>query len=320
MVSSSPKRFEKIYVEIGNVCNLQCDFCPPVERDAKRMGRELFERVIAQAAPLAERVCFHLMGEPLAHPEFADYVAICAAHELPIELTTNGTLLDDGRAQTLLQPIIRQVNFSVHSFKSNFPNRDIGSYLDMILRFTRRAFAARPDLYINYRLWNLCGADAASNESIIARVEREFAVALDRSVDVRRRKSRHVLNRLSLHFDTRFDWPRADGPEISEQGTCRALSSQLGVLADGTVVPCCLDKEGATVLGDVKRQTLAEIASNDRARRMLDGFERGHLVEDLCRRCTFISRFKGQARRIKSRRLPSAKTFLSPTAMRPSSS
>ena len=315
MASPAPKRFEKIYVEIGNVCNLQCDFCPPVERDAKRMGRELFATVIAQAAPLADRVCFHLMGEPLAHPEFADYVAICAEHGLPVELTTNGTLLDDARVQALLQPIVRQVNFSVHSFKSNFPNRDVAPYLKTIFAFTRRASALRPDLYINYRLWNLAGAEADGNEEIITQVENEFGVAIDRDVDVRRRKNRRVAGRIFLHFDTRFDWPRADGPEISERGTCRALSSQLGVLADGTVVPCCLDKEGATVLGDVKRQTLAEIASNERAQRMLDGFKRGHLVEDLCRRCTFISRFDGQ-----TGRLPKAKTFLSPTVMRPSSS
>jgi hypothetical protein len=297
MNSGASKRFGKVYVEIGNVCNLQCDFCPPVERGAKRMERGLFERVIAQAAPLAERVCLHLMGEPLAHPEFADFVAVCAAHGLPVEIATNGTLLGGARSAALLRPIVAQVNFSVHSFAANFPGRDVGPYLAEIFRFTRRAFAERPELYVNYRLWNLGGADAGRNEDVIARVEKEFGVALERGVDVRRRKSRRVLNRLSLHFDTRFDWPRPDGPELSESGTCRALSAQFGVLADGSVVPCCLDKEGATVLGDANERPLAEILDGERARRMLEGFARGRLVEDLCRRCTFIARFDGQARR-----------------------
>jgi MoaA/NifB/PqqE/SkfB family radical SAM enzyme len=297
MSFAAPKRFEKIYVEIGNVCNLQCDFCPPVERAAKRMERGLFERVIAQAAPLAERVCFHLMGEPLAHPEFAEFVAICARHELPVEIATNGILLDGARAEALLRPVVRQVNFSVHSFAANFPGRDIGPYLADIFRFTRRALSERPDLYLNYRLWNLGGKDEGRNEDLIARVEREFGVALDRSVDVRRRKSRRVRGRLYLNFDTRFDWPGLDGPELSTLGTCRALRAQFGVLADGTVVPCCLDKEGAIALGDAAERPLAEILSGERARLMLEGFARGRLVEDLCRRCSFVARFDGQARR-----------------------
>jgi len=297
MEAHAAKRFEKIYVEIGSVCNLQCDFCPPVERDGQRMERALFERVIAEAAPLAGRVCFHLMGEPLAHPEFAAFIEICAARGLPVEIATNGTLLDAARSAALLRPIVAQVNFSVHSFAANFPGRDIGPYLNGIFAFTRRALQERPELYVNYRLWNLGGADEGRNEDVIRRVEREFGVAVERGVDVRRRKSRRVLGRLSLHFDTRFEWPRLDAPEASSTGTCRALSAQVGILADGTVVPCCLDKEGATVLGNIRTRSLSAITSGERARRMLEGFARGRLVEDLCRRCTFVARFDAQARR-----------------------
>jgi radical SAM protein with 4Fe4S-binding SPASM domain len=292
-----PKRFQKAYVEISNVCNLQCDFCPEVVRDKDIMGRELFERVIGEVAPLAEQVCFHLMGEPLTHPHFTDYVALCAERSLPVNITTNGTLLNEPRIAALLNPIVRQVNFSVHSFASNFPGQDIAPYLEKILDFTRRALVERPDLYINYRLWNLAGADEAKNAGIIARVEHAFGVALDKSVDVRWRKGRHVVGRLYLHFDTRFDWPNPSAPLQSDRGTCRALTSHVGILSDGTVVPCCLDKEGVIVLGDIKRKTLTAILAEERAEAMRRGFQEGRLVEDLCRRCTFISRFNGKARR-----------------------
>lgn len=285
-------------MEISNICNLQCDFCPAVEREKDVMGRELFSRVIADAAPLAEQVCFHLMGEPLTHPLFAEFVSICADNNIPINLTTNGTLLSEARIEALLKPIVRQVNFSVHSFESNFPGQDIGPYLDKIFAFTRRAFEVRPDLYINYRLWNLADGDEDKNAAVVARVERAFGVELDKSADVRHRKGRHVVNRLYLHFDTRFEWPSLNAPLRSDEGTCRALSSHIGILSDGTVVPCCLDKEGATVLGDARRQTLGEILAGERAGLMVRGFKEGRLVEDLCRRCTFISRFDRQAGRL----------------------
>ena len=296
--SDAPKRFKKVYVEISNVCNLQCGFCPEVEREKDVMGRELFERVVDDVAPLAEQVCFHLMGEPLTHPLFAEFVSLCARKSLPVNLTTNGTLLSEARVEALLDPIVRQVNFSVHSFASNFPGQDAGPYLERIFAFTRLALERRPDLYVNYRLWNLDGPDGGANEDVVARVERAFGVALDRRVDVRRQKGRRVLGRLYLNFDTRFDWPRLDAPLRSEAGTCHALSSHLGILSDGTVVPCCLDKEGAAALGDARRQTLAEVLAGERAARMARGFKEGRLVEELCRRCTFISRFDRKAGRL----------------------
>ena len=298
MTPPARKRFEKVYVEISNICNLQCGFCPEVEREKDVMGRELFRRIIAEAAPLAEQACFHLMGEPLTHPHFAELVSIAAEHGLPVNLTTNGTLLSEPRVEALLNPIVRQVNFSVHSFESNFPGQDISPYLEKIFAFTRLAFERRPDLYINYRLWNLTGADEDKNTAVVAQVERAFGVKLDNKIDVRWRKGRHVLNRLYLHFDSRFDWPNPKDPLLSDSGTCRALSSHLGILSDGTVVPCCLDKEGVTVLGDARRQTLAEILAGERAVAMIQGFQRGRLVEDLCRRCTFIARFDKKAAKL----------------------
>jgi hypothetical protein len=170
--------------------------------------------------------------------------------------------------------------------------------LEKIFAFTRLAFERRPDLYINYRLWNLAGADEDKNADIIARVEKAFGVNLEKRVDVRWRKGRHVYNRLYLHFDTRFDWPNPSSPLLADAGTCRALSSHLGILSDGTVVPCCLDKEGVTALGDARRQTLGEILAGERAAAMAQGFKEGRLVEDLCRRCTFISRFDRKAARL----------------------
>jgi len=294
------KRFEKIYVEISNVCNLQCDFCPEVAREKDVMSPDLFARIIADAAPLAEQVCLHLMGEPLTHPHLPRLIDICANAGLPVNLTTNGTLLNAGRSEALLHPIVRQINFSLHSFEANFPGQDIGPYLEKILTFTRLAFERRPDLYINYRLWNLAGEASGKNDALIARVESAFGVELDRRVDVRWRKGKHVLNRLYLNFDSRFEWPSPNAPLRSETGTCRALSSHIGILTDGTVVPCCLDKEGVTVLGDARRQTLSDVLAGERAAAMARGFSEGRLVEDLCRRCTFITRFEGQAARLAS--------------------
>lgn len=286
--------FSKVHIEISNICNLQCSFCPEVIRDKRLMGTELFRRVLTQVAPLAEQVAFHLMGDPLVHPRLAELVDVAEEFGTRIFFVTNGTLLKGEKDSLLLRPAFRQVNFSLHSFGDNFPNRDPGEYLERIFDFTERAFRERPDLYVNYRLWNLDSPRAAGdqNRDILRRIEERFDWKLGGAIDVRQRKGRKVRNRLYVHFDTEFTWPALELPVLGVSGTCYGLSSHFGVLVDGTVVPCCLDKEGAIPLGNLTSTPLSEILGGERARVMLRGFQEGRLVEELCRRCQYIERFR----------------------------
>jgi len=288
------KRFKRINIEISNICNLQCSFCPEVHRDKQVMSDALFRKVITEVAPLTEEVCLHLMGEPLGHPKLSELVEICAEQGVPINLTTNGTLLNDRRREILLRPIVRQVNFSVHSFEANFGERDVAPYLSKLFAFTREAFEKRPDLYINYRIWDLQDPVSLTptNARIRDAIEREFGFKLEaRTVDLRRQKGYRILNRLYLNLDSRFEWPSLSAPVRSEQGYCHALSNHFGIHADGTVVPCCLDKEAVLKLGNCAKLSIADILASERATRIARGFERNQCVEELCRRCDFIKRF-----------------------------
>ena len=289
------KKFNKVNIEISNICNLQCTFCPEVVRTKKLMDESLFEKVIMEVAPLTEQVCFHLMGEPLLHPKLERFLEICAREQVPVNFVSNGVLLTDKRAELLLHPIVRQVSFSLHSYRNNFPQKDHSEYLEKIFQFTENAFIKRPDLYLNYRLWNLQAVDEVTSSMLID-VEERFQVdlrsKLHANFDVRLQKSYKVKNRLYLHFDTEFVWPSLDLPVLGTSGTCKGLSTHFGVLAEGTVVPCCLDKEAAIPLGNVLGQTIPEILASDRAKAILKGFRERRLVEELCQKCQYIDRFK----------------------------
>ncbi len=287
-------KFNKVNIEISNICNLQCSFCPEVVRSKKIMDLALFRRIIEQVAPITEQVCFHLMGDPLVHPNLEELVKICHEHSVKIFLVTNGVLLREKQAEILLHPAFRQVNFSLHSFHDNFGDRDPTHYLNRIFDYTERAFKIRPDLFINYRLWNLDNpnGDQPKNKALIQRISERFSVTLNPQINVRAKKNHRVINRLYLHFDTEFTWPEIHLPILGESGACYGLSSHFGVLVDGTVVPCCLDKEGAIPLGNLQGQNIFEILKNPRSLAILKGFREGHLVEDLCKRCQYIERFR----------------------------
>lgn len=253
----------------------------------------LFRRVIEQVAPLTELVCFHLMGDPLVHPQLSQLIDICEEFQTKIFFVTNGVLLRDEKMDLLLRPPFQQVNFSLHSYFDNHPGQDPTLYLEKIFRFTEKAFELRPDLYLNYRLWNLNDVNGSltDNSAMLSRVCDRFAVPIPTILDVRKRKSIQLKNRLYLHFDTEFVWPSLDLEVLGNKGRCHGLSSHFGVLADGTVVPCCLDKEAAIPLGNIAETDILQILNSSRALGILHGFRQKNLVEELCQRCQYIERF-----------------------------
>ena len=90
-----------------------------------------------------------------------------------------------------------------------------------------------------------------------------------------------------LEYGKKFDWPDLSAPDGGEQVFCYGLKDQIGVLWDGTVVPCCLDHEGDIPLGNLFEQELGEILDGPRAQAICRGFERGIAAEELCRKCGF---------------------------------
>ena len=287
------KRFHKVNIEISNICNLQCSFCPAVQRHNQMMDLELFREVVRQVAPLTELICFHLMGEPLVHPDLPLMLDICEEYQANIFLVTNGVLMRPDKFELLLHPRFYQINFSLHSYFDKFPDSDGNRYLQRIFEFTELAMKERPELYLNYRLWNLQQPrqDTVANKSLLERVAERFDFTVPEVMDVRNQKSFRIKDRLYLHFDTEFIWPSLDLPILGQRGTCYGLRSHFGVLVDGTVVPCCLDKEASIPLGNIKDTAVTDILSSPRATTILKGFQEKRLVEKLCQRCQYIERF-----------------------------
>jgi len=288
------KRFHKINVEISNICNLQCSFCPEVIRHKKMMPLDLFETIIKQIAPLTELVCFHLMGDPLVHPHLSELIYICEKYDAKIFFVTNGVLVKAEHHQLLLSPAMYQVNFSLHSFFDNYPQKDPSAYLEKIFSWTTNALIKKPDLYINYRLWNMqdVRGNLTENIEMLKRIQDQFNLKINiAELNIQKNKSIRIKNKLYLHFDTEFIWPDLNLPVLGTKGTCYGLSSHFGIHVDGTVVPCCLDKEASIPLGKIQDTPILEILNSDRSQNILKGFKQKKLIENLCQRCQYIERF-----------------------------
>lgn len=290
------KQIKRAYLEITNICNLECSFCPIQERDRNTMSLKDFHHAIKQVAPIAEEVSLHLMGEPLAHPEFNAILEHCESQNIVLQLTTNGLLLKKYADLLVAAKSIRQINISLQSFMDNYPNKPLSDYLDLVTNFIDLISEKRPEVYINFRLWNLSDENskelATQNEKVFKYLEEKYEIEINRKVDVGNIKSKKLFERVYLHFDSRFEWPRLDLPVNGTQGRCHGLINQIGIHADGTVVPCCLDDQKILSLGNIFEEKLEDILENERASKIRMGFQNGNLVEDLCQRCDYIKRFK----------------------------
>lgn len=257
------------------------------------MEPKRFEAILNEIGPFAERVCLHVMGEPLAHPDFSSFVEIAGRKNVPLEITTNGTLLHAELENTLLHPTVKQVNFSLQSFADNFPNASPWLYWEKIFRFLHRAMELRPELYLNLRLWNLSAKDQTDekNRSFLLKLKDEFGEELNPRVDLRLQKRKKIKGRLYLHYDSRFTWPNPKDPILRTSGTCYGARRQIAILADETVVPCCLDKDANISLGSLAKTNFSSILDSARFQAIRQGFAEGKLVESLCQRCQYATRF-----------------------------
>ena len=275
-------RFQKIYLEISNICNLSCAFCPGTNRQKGRMTPEKFTALAPKLRPYTDFLYFHLMGEPLCHPDLGEFLRIAHEFGFRVILTTNGTLLARHKDLLLSSPALHKINISLHAFEANDLAVPFERYLADCFRFGQEA---KGEKLVVYRLWNQGGADR-KNEEILAGLHAAFPDDW-----VTEKRGTRLANRTYLEYGDKFDWPDLEAPEGSARVFCYGLRDQLGVLFDGTVVPCCLDHEGDLALGNLFEQEMDEILASPRAKAIYDGFSRKEAAEPLCRRCGYARRF-----------------------------
>ena len=290
------QRYKKVYLEITNVCNLKCNFCPETKRKAGFMPEAAFKEILEQIKPFTDYIYLHVKGEPLLHPRLGCFLDISYEKGFKVNITTNGTLIDKVADTLIAKPAVRQINFSLHSFDGS-PKGDRlkDEYINSILRFSNRAMA-ESNLIISLRLWNLDEAlltedQRKRNADVIHKIEENFQLPYKIQGNLSKNKALKIGHRVYLNQDYEFKWPDLKEEEDITKGSCFGLRNQAAILVDGTVVPCCLDGEGIINLGNIHEVKFSEIVNGKRAEQIRLGFCNRNVVEELCRKCGYRKRF-----------------------------
>ena len=275
--------YSRVYVEITNICNRACTFCPGTKREKRRITVDEFSVVLDKLQGVTEYIYLHVMGEPLTHPDLCKLIDLAGSRGFKCAITTNGTLLNK-RGEELLDSKIYKVNISVHSFESGTREEYLG-YINSCLDFADEA--SRRGILTVLRLWNR-GYDKGRNIDTLAMLREKFADGEWREGA----NGARIRHRLHLEYGDRFEWPDTEKDEIGDKVFCHGLGDHFGILVDGRVVPCCLDREAAIELGNVYESDISDILTSERAEKMRDGFKEKRATEELCRKCGYARRFK----------------------------
>jgi len=246
------------------------------------MSEEEFGFLLPRLRPYSDYLYFHLMGEPLCHPKLERFLELAGEAGFKVILTTNGTLLAKQQQILLRSPALHKVNISLHAFEANDLAIPFSQYLKGCFDFGK---AAEGNKLVVYRLWNQGGADA-KNAEILSAMESFFPKPW-----VPERRGIRIGNRVFLEYGDKFDWPDLSAEDGGDRVFCYGLRDQIGVLCDGTVVPCCLDHDGDLALGNLFDRDLEAILATERAQAIYRGFQNKKAAEELCRKCGYARRF-----------------------------
>lgn len=273
----------KAFLEITNACNLSCSFCHGTKRKIEFITEEHFITAATRLRSFCYYLYFHLMGEPLLHPLIGKFLKIAGSLGFKVILTTNGTLLKEKSEILLKAKSLHKISISLHAYEANSLPCDLDEYLDECFKFCKSA--AEQGIICVMRLWNINGMEQL-NQRILTRMHHFYD-------DDPQKKWQEIYSgfkikdKIFLEWGKHFDWPDINGEYFGNSHTCYGLRDQVGVLCDGTVVPCCLDAEGDIPLGNIFASSIDEILKTDRAIAIKNSFSTRNVTEPLCQRCGY---------------------------------
>lgn len=262
-------KFKKIYLEITNVCNLKCSFCHGTKRRKQFIDFESFQQILAKIKNYTNYLYFHIMGEPLMHPLINELINE-ASKDFYINITTNGYLI----SKLVNNKNIRQINISLHSYDPQY-QISLEDYLTNICENAKKL--SENQTIINYRLW----IKNKYQKRIVAFLNNYY------QTNIVLQKGFKIKDNIFIEEDEEFVWPSMENEFTFLEGGCKALKDHLGILVDGTVVPCCLDSEGIIKLGNIYQSDLESILNSPLALEISKGFKDNKRVHKLCQKCNF---------------------------------
>jgi MoaA/NifB/PqqE/SkfB family radical SAM enzyme len=249
-------------IEPTNVCNLRCPLCVTgngsMERAYGRMDFPTYKRLIDELADRAIYVVLFHQGEPYLNRQFNEFVAYAKQRRLYVTTSTNAHYFDTKTAEAAVRSGLDTIIISVDgATQETYSQYRVGGSLEKVLQGTRNLVAAKKRLQSKTPFIYLQFIVMKHNEhelEAMRELARELGVDhfLQKTVQVETlEEAREWLpenERLRRYHLTEDDFTVKHGGK----GACPRPWLTTLVNWDGSVVPCCFDKNGSHITGDMR--------------------------------------------------------------------
>lgn len=275
-----------VSVEPAAVCQLHCPECPVGNRSSQKsspegkeqrtpfLSREVWERILTQAAPYAHTMQFYFQGEPLLHKDLPAMIAQAHAVGLYTIVSTNAQAMTPEIAEELVTAGLNRIIVSMDGLTdASYNAYRIGGRLDKCkeaLRWLRQAKDKQPRVHNRYPVIELQCLRLRSNEHEWETFRHEYkALGADRLVfktaQLYDYAHGHPLMPSDPHYSRYIKGPDGLFHRRRLGHGCLRVWSGVVVTTNGDVLPCCYDKDHAHAYGNIMNESLAALFTGDKA-------------------------------------------------------
>jgi radical SAM protein with 4Fe4S-binding SPASM domain len=285
-----------ITVEPTNYCNLKCPLCVTgngsMERAGGRMSFDTFRRLIDDIGDEIWYVILYHQGEPYLNKAFLQCVEYAKSKGLYTETSTNGHYLNRENAELTVKSGLDATIVSVDgTTQESYEHYRVNGKLDKVISGIQNLVAAKRSLGSKTPYVLLQFLVMKHNEHEIPQIE---AMAQELGVDRLLKKNIQVESHQqalewlpSQEKHQRYSIGESDiEVRRNGKGVCPRpwLSSLMNW--DGSVVPCCFDKNGAHAMGDIwQADEFSHLWNTSEYQDFRTNMLRNRDKIDICRNC-----------------------------------
>lgn len=264
---------KKAYIELSDICGLNCHFCSPLKNKRGIMQLEEFKSILPQVLKYSKTIALHILGDPLKLENLDEYLKIANEFKAKIELVTSGIYFNKHDFSTLINKPVKQISISLEAIISN--NITNVDSLKAFLNFHKN----NPLCFVNLRIQeNLL----YKNKDLLKQTLNNLG--LDSNLNLESKRIR-LWEKAFLVVKKSFIWDKNKKAESNK--FCYGLIEQFGILSNLNVVPCCICANGEIILGNLKEKSLKEILDSSRALNIKEHFKKGIAYEEVCKKCHY---------------------------------
>jgi len=286
-----------ISIEPTTSCNLRCPECPSGLRSFTRptgmLQEKVFTSVIDELAPILTNLTFYFQGEPYLNLKFLEMVQYASYKNVFTSTSTNAHYLNDEQARSTVESGLDRLIISIDGVsQETYEQYRIGGQLSKVLEGTRNIIAWKKKLKRKSPHVVFQFLVVKANEQDIPRL---YELAKKMGVDEVKLKTAQIYDFENgsplLPSNSKYSRYKqvSDGKfaiKSSMQNQCWKMWSSAVITWDGKVVPCCFDKDAKHVMGDVTKQSFAEIWKSDSYNTFRQSILRSRSEIEICKNCS----------------------------------